>query len=110
MTPRQPLRAYRLTHPESPAAPEGLWEWEEPYVHRLLWFAKTFGWTVVECTFLNLNAFAEANRRIWEAHYRFRAASAPWDTWQGWMAASRTQVATVHEVYAAQFGQQCDDP
>jgi len=110
MTHRQPLRASRLTHPERPSAPESLWEWEEPYIHRLLWFAKTFGWTVVECTFLHWPALAEANRRIWEAHYRLRAAAAPWDTWQGLMAQYRMQVAVVYEVYAAQYGQQRDDP
>jgi hypothetical protein len=99
------LHAYRLRSPDRPHAPEMLWEWEEPYMNRLLWHAKTFGRTVVHCTFLHWHALAEANQRIWETFYRLRPSHAPWDTWQGWMAAYRNLVATVQEVYEAQHAQ-----
>ena len=60
MTPREPLYAYRLGSSDSPHTPEMLWEWEEPYIHCLLWTAKTFGRTVVHCLFLHWNALAAA--------------------------------------------------
>ena len=62
---REPLYAYRLLYPDNPHAPEMLWEWEEPYIHCLLWNAKTFGRTVVQCLFVHGNALAAANQRIW---------------------------------------------
>jgi len=98
------IHAYRLLYPDSPSAPEMLWEWEEPYITRLLWNANTFGRTVVQCTFLHWNALAAANQRIWETSYRLRPSHEPWDTWQGWMAEYRTLVATVQEMYEAQHG------
>jgi hypothetical protein len=68
MTHRKPIHAYRLVYSDSPHASEILWEWEDPYIYRLLWTAKTFGRTVVHCTFLHWNALAEANQRIWETY------------------------------------------
>jgi hypothetical protein len=109
MTHHKPIHAYRLVYPDSPHASEMLWEWEEPYIHCLLWTAKTFGRTVVECDFLHWNALAEANRRIWEASYRLRPSSEPRDTWHTWMAEYRTLVATVQEVYEAQYGRKRDE-
>ena len=38
-----PIHAYRLEYPDSPHAPEKLWEWEKEHVARLLWNATTFG-------------------------------------------------------------------
>jgi len=109
MTHHKPIHAYRLVYPDSPHPSEMLWEWEEPYIHRLLWTAKTFGRAVVECDFLRWNALAEANRRIWEASYRLRPSSEPRDTWHTWMAEYRTLVATVQEVYEAQYGRERDE-
>jgi hypothetical protein len=109
MTHREPLYAYRLLYPDNPHAPEMLWEWEEPYIHCLLWNAKTFGRTVVQCLFVHWNALAAANQRIWETSYVPRALYAPWESWQAWMAEYRTLVATVQEVYEAQYGQKHDD-
>ena len=54
-----PIHAYRLVFSDSPPAPEVLWEWDDPSMHRLLWNAKTFGRTVEQCTFLHWNALAE---------------------------------------------------
>ena len=99
--PCKPIHAYRLAYADSPHA-EMLWEWEEPYIDRLLWHANTFGRTVVACDFLHWHALAEANQRIWETYYQLRPAYEPWDTWQSWMAEYRTLVATVQEVYEAQ--------
>jgi len=101
--------AYRLVYADSPHSPESLWEWEEPYIHRLLWNAKTFGRTIAQCTFLHWNALAEANQRIWETSYLLRPSYESWDTWQGWMAEYRTLVATVQEVYEVQYGQKRED-
>ena len=103
MTPREPLYAYRLGSSDSPHTPEMLWEWEEPYIHCLLWTAKTFERTVVHCLFLHWNALAAANQRIWETSSRLRPSYEPWDTWQEWMAEYRTLVATVQEVYELGF-------
>jgi hypothetical protein len=108
MTHHTPIQAYRLVFPDSSHVSEALWEWEDPYIQRLFWNAKTFGRTVVHCTFLHWSALTTANRRIWETHYQLRASHAPWDTWQGWRAESRTLIATVQEVYEAQYGKQHD--
>jgi hypothetical protein len=110
MTHHKSIHAYRLVSPDSSCASETLWEWEDPYIQRLFWNAKTFGHTVVHCTFLHWNALAEANQRIWETYYRLRPTHEPWNTWQGWMAEYRTLVTTVQEVYEAQYGQKRDDP
>jgi hypothetical protein len=75
-----PIPAYRLVYPDSSRVSETLWEWEDPYIQRLFWNAKTFGRTVVHCTFLHWNALAEANQRIWETYYLLRLSHAPWDT------------------------------
>ena len=103
---RVPIHAYRLIYPDSSQA-EMLWEWEQPYIDRLRWNAKTFGRTVAHCTFLHWNALAEANQRIWETYYRWPAYE-PWESWQAWIAEYRMLVATAQDVYEAQYGKKRD--
>jgi len=86
-----------------------LWEWDKSHINRLLWHAKTFGRAVVQCSFVDWDAFAQANQRIWTTSYQPRTLYAPWPTWQAWMAEHRALIATVQEVYEAQHGQQRDD-
>jgi hypothetical protein len=109
MKPRTPLHAYRLVYPASPHTFEVLWEWEQPCIGRLLWTAKTFGCQVVQRYFVDWHALAEENRRLWDASYRLRPADDPSVMWQVWMAEYRTLVATVQEVYEAQYGHKRTD-
>ena len=37
------IHASKLVSPDSPHAPEMLWEWEQLHIGRLLWNATTFG-------------------------------------------------------------------
>lgn len=104
-----PLHAYRLVYPDSPPTSETLWEWEAPYLTRLLWTAHTFGRTVVHGPLLHANALAEAHQRIWATDYLLRPSHEPWNTWQGWRAADRTLVTTVQEVSEAPYGQKRAD-
>src|SRR5438874_9459487 len=108
MTPHKPLHAYRLSYSDSPHAQEMLWEWERPFIDRLLWNAKTFGRQVVQRYFADWHALAQENQRIWEAYYLWPAYE-PCEGWQRWMAEHRTLVATVQEVYEAQYGEKRDD-
>ena len=103
------IHAYRLVDPHRPQAPEMLWEWERPFIDRLLWNAKTFGRQVVQRYFADWHALAQENQRIWEAYYLWPAYE-PCEGWQRWMAEHRTLVATVQEVYEAQYGRRRDDP
>ena len=105
---RAPIHAYRLVYSDSPHDSERLWEWERPYIDRLLWNAKTFGRQVAQQYFIDWDALAAENRRIWEAYYLWPAYE-PWNTWQGWMTEYRTLVATAQEVYEAQYGEKRDD-
>ena len=100
---RVPIHAYRLVYPDSPHATEMLWEWERPFIDRLLWNATTFGRQVAQRYFADWHALAAENQRIWERDYPW-PAYAPWEGWQRWMAEHRTLVATVQEVYEAQYG------
>ena len=100
-----PIHAYRLVSPDSPHTAEFLWEWEQPYIDRLLWHAKTFGRQVGQRYFADWGALAGENRRLWEAYYLWPAYE-PWEGWQRWMAEHRTLVATGQEVYEAQYGHQ----
>ena len=102
------LHAYRLVYPDSPHAPEMLWEWEKEHRARLLWNATTFGRELAHRYFPTWNALAEENQRIWETCYLPRPLYESWDTWQKWMAEYRTLVATAQEVYEAQYGVQRD--
>jgi hypothetical protein len=104
-----PVPAFRFVYRDSPQTPEMFWEWEEPYMHHVFWNAKTFGRTVVHCFFLHWHALAAANQRIWETAYLPRSLFEPWESWQAWIAESRTLVATAQEVYEAQCGEKRDD-
>jgi hypothetical protein len=104
-----PLHAYRLVYPDSPHPSELLWEWEQPFIDRLLWTAKTFGRQVVQRYFVDWHALAEENQRLWAASYWLCPADAPWEGWQKWMAEYRMLIATVQEVYEAQYGQKRED-
>jgi len=108
MRPRVPIHAYRLAYSDSPYDSELLWEWERPYIDQLLWNAKTFGRQVAQRYFIDWDALAAENRRIWEAYYLWPAYE-PWNTWQGWMSEYRTLVATAQEVYETQYGKQGED-
>ena len=79
------IHVYRLVYPDSPHAPEMLWEWERPYVDRLLWNAKTFGCAVVQRYLLSWEALAQENQRIWETYYRPRPLYESWETWRAWL-------------------------
>ena len=108
MTHREPIYAYRLVYNDSPHA-EILWEWEEPSIHRLLWNAKTFGRTVVQCTFLHWNALAEANQRIWETSYLPRPLYESWATWHAWLDAYRALVRDMQDMYEEHHGRRHHD-
>ncbi|HSF31435.1 MAG TPA: hypothetical protein VLK82_13315 [Candidatus Tectomicrobia bacterium] len=95
---REPIHAYRLVFPDGDHGPELLWEWEQPYIDRLLWNAKTFGRQVTQRYFADWEALAAENQRIWEASYRWPAYE-PWKGWQRWISEHRTLVATTQEVY-----------
>lgn len=58
------LHAYRLVYPDSPHAPEMLWEWQEPYIQMLIHNARTFHRSVVQRYFLNWHALYRENSRI----------------------------------------------
>ena len=92
------LHAYRLIYPDSPHAPEMLWEWKRPHIDRLLWNAKTFGREVAERYFLDWNALAEENQRIWETHYLPRPLYEPWESWRAWLDEYREIVRDVQEI------------
>ena len=67
------IHAYRLIYRKSPHAPPTLWEWEQPWIHNLIVNARSFNTTRVQQRyFLDGDALAAENRRIWEAHYRCR--------------------------------------
>jgi hypothetical protein len=98
-----PIHAYRLVFPDKPDGPEFLWEWERPCIDRLLWNAETFGRAVAQRYFADWDALAAENQRLWEAYYLWPAYE-PWEGWQRWISEHRTLVATVQEVYEAQYG------
>jgi hypothetical protein len=89
------IHAYRLVYPDSPHAPEQLWEWEAPYVHALIQNARIFNREVVQRYFADWNAFATENQRIWETYYQPRPFYEPWESWLAWMAEYREIVRDV---------------
>ena len=91
-------KAYRLTYPENPHAPEMLWEWERPCIDRLFWNAKTFGRTVLRRYFVDWDALSRENARIWETYYLPWPAYEPWERWQAWMDEYREIVRQVQEI------------
>ena len=98
------LRAYRLVYPDSPHAPEMLWEWERLYVDRLLWNAKTFGRAVVQRYFLTWEALAQENQRLWKTYYQPRPSYEPWETWRAWLDEYRELVRDVQDIYEEHNG------
>jgi hypothetical protein len=98
------LHAYRLVYPDSPHAPEMLWEWERPYIDHLLWNAKTFGREVVQRYFLTWEALAHEHQRIWETNYLPRPLYEPWETWRAWLDAYRELVRDVQDIYEEHNG------
>jgi hypothetical protein len=98
------LHAYRLVYPDSPHAPEMLWEWERPFIARLLWNATVFGRELLHRSFLTWEALAQENQRIWEISYRPRPRFAPWTTWQAWFEEYRALVRDMQEMYEEHKG------
>ena len=99
-----PIHAYRLEYPDSPPAPEKLWEWEKEHRARLLWNASTFGRELIHRYFPTWHALAAAHQRIWERDYLPRQAYQPWETWQAWMDAYREIVRDMQDIYEAYHG------
>jgi hypothetical protein len=104
MKDRLPIHAYRLEYSDRPPAPEMLWEWERPYVGRLLWNATAFGREFTHRYFPGWDALAQENERIWETYYLPRPAYEPWETWQAWMDAYREIVRDMQDIYEAYHG------
>jgi len=92
------LHAYRLVYPDSPPAPEILWEWEEPHIRLLFKNAGAFRRQMVQCSFADLDALAQENQRIWETHYLPRPLYQPWDTWRAWLDEYREIVRDVQDI------------
>jgi hypothetical protein len=109
MTYGEPIHAYRLFYPDSPHAPEMLWEWERPCVDRLLWNAKTFGRDVVQRYFADWDALSQENERIWEKYYQPCAAYGPWEGWQVWLDEYREIVRDVQEIAKEHSGRRSED-
>lgn len=76
------LHAYRLVSPDSPQAPEILWEWEEPHIRLLFKNAGAFYRQVEQRSFADWDALAQENQRIWETHYLPHPLYEFWVTWQ----------------------------
>ena len=94
------LRAYRLIYLESLDAPPPLWEWEQPYIHRLIVNARSFHTTrVAQRYFGCLDELDQENARIWEAHYRPYPLYDHIETWQAWLTAYRQIILDVQAIY-----------
>jgi len=104
-----PIHAYRLEYPDSPHAPEMLWEWEKVHVGRLLWNATAFGRELTHRYFLTWEAVAQENQRIWETSYLPRPLYESWATWQAWLDAYRELVRDVQDVYEENHGRRHND-
>ena len=104
------LHASRLTYPDSPHAPEMLWEWDKVHVGRLLWNATVFGRELAHRSFLTREALAQENQRIWETSYRPRPAYEPWDAWQAWMREYREVGRDGQDIAEEHHGRLRNDP
>jgi len=104
-----PIHAYRLEYPDSPHAPERLWEWEKPHRARLLWNLATFQCELAHRYFPTWNALAAVNQRIWEIHYQPRPLSEPWKTWRAWLEEYRELVRDVQDMYEEHHGRRRND-
>ena len=103
------LHAYRLAYPDSPHAPERLWEWEKEHLARLLWNATVFERELMHRYFLTWEALAQENKRIWKAYYMQRPPYEPWKSWLAWDEEYSTIVREVQEITAAHQGRRCND-
>ena len=103
------LHAYRLLYPDSPHAPEKLWEWEKLHIGRLLWNATAFGRELAHRYFPTWDDLARENQRIWETHYQPRPLYEPWDTWRVWLEEYREIVRDVQDIYEEHKGRRCED-
>ena len=104
-----PIHAYRLEYPDSPHAPEMLWEWEKVHVGRLLWNATAFGRELTHRYFLTWDALAQENQRIWEMHYLPRPLYEPWKTWNAWLDEYRELVRDAQDIYEKHHGHRHND-
>ena len=104
-----PIHAYRLVYPDSPSAPERVWEWERPSIARLLWNATTFGRELTHRYFLTWEALAQENQRIWETFYLPRPLYEPWETWWAWLDEYRELVRDAQEIYEEHTGRMRHD-
>ena len=99
-----PIHAYRLVYPDSPSAPERLWEWERPSIARLLWNATVFGRELMHRYFLTWEALVQENQRIWETSYLPRPRFETWATWQAWLDEYRELVRDMQNIYEEHHG------
>ena len=104
------IHAYRLLYPDSPPAPERLWEWEKGHVARLLSNATAFGRELTHRYFADWNVLAQENERIWETYYLSRPAYDPWETWRAWLDEYREIVRDVQEIAEEHSGRRRTDP
>jgi hypothetical protein len=99
-----PIHAYRLVYPDSPHAPEMLWEWEEPYIQMLIENARTFHREVVQRYFPTWDDLAQENQRIWETHYLPRPLYQLSETWRAWLDEYREIVRDVQDMIGEHSG------
>jgi hypothetical protein len=103
------LHAYRLVYPDSPHAPERLWEWEKVHVGRLLWNATAFGRALTHRYFLTWEALAQENQRLWETSYLPRPLYESWETWRAWLDEYRELVRDAQDIYEENHGRRHND-
>ena len=104
-----PIHAYRLVYPESPHAPEMLWEWEEPYIQMLIDNARTFHREVVQRYFSAWEDLAKENQRIWETYYLPRPLYQLSETWRAWLDEYRDIVRDVQDMIEEHSGRRRAD-
>ena len=104
-----PIHAYRLVYPESPHAPEMLWEWEEPYIQMLIDNARTFHREVVQRYFSAWEDLAKENQRIWETYYLPRPLYQLSETWRAWLDEYRDIVRDVEDMLEEHSGRRRED-
>ncbi len=83
------IHAYRLVYSFSQNAPPQLWEYEQPYVDRLLLNARTFDRCIAQGDFEDWEALDRDNTHIWDTYYRPKPLYDSWNTWQEWLPAYR---------------------
>lgn len=98
------LHVCRLVYLDSPHAPPQLWEWEAHYIDMLVQNAQTFHREVEQCSFLDWDAMAQENQRIWDTHYLPHPLYEFWVTWQSWLAEYRELVRDMQDLYEEHNG------